>query len=120
MGGNNGNRKRVLSDPRIRGIGVLAFFNERPFGRNHGVGFIHRHDMHCPLDPDDCMQDEHFVRLTIFETQELEFIPEAGDEMEYVAIPYHKGDMAVAERVRFPRQYGKKGSSEEVHARYRS
>ncbi|MDO8664550.1 MAG: hypothetical protein Q7K44_03355 [Candidatus Liptonbacteria bacterium] len=118
-GHSNGNGKKIrLPDPRIRWKGLVVFFNDRPFGKNHGVGFIHRCDVRCPLEPVDCMQEEHFVRFTIFETQELDFVPEEGDELEFVAIPYHKGGMAVAERIRFPRHQVKKGSSEEVSARY--
>ena len=116
---DNGKRIR-LPDPRIRGMGFVVFYNDRPYGKDRGRGIIHRYDMQCPLAPADCMQDDHFAMFSVFDVQELEGIPEEGDEMEFVAIPYHKGGMAVITDLRFSWRGDKKTSVEELRARYRS
>ncbi|MDP2668814.1 MAG: hypothetical protein Q8P07_03215 [bacterium] len=107
-----------MPNPRICGSGVVVFYNSQPYGKDRGRGIIHRYDVRCPLNPEDCMQYDHFVMFSVFDVQELEGIPEEGDEMEFVAIPYHKGGMAAVTDLRFSLRNSKRTSSEEVRARY--
>ncbi len=99
--------------------GVCTFYNPRSFGDHRGQGKLHRSDVGCPLDAEDCRQDDHFALFSVYDVQRLGEIPEPGDELEFVPIQYVKGHSSYADKLRFPRQTGgRKSSDEELRARY--